>query len=107
MLAERVRHRDGKVRLDHPELRGEIDAARRRRTATTRTFPLRLIGLRELRSHNSWMHNAPLLMRGGRAQALRMHPDDAERLGLEDGGLARLGLEERRARGAGHASPTR
>ena len=41
-------------------------------------FPLRLIGLRELRSHNSWMHNAPLLMRGGRVHALRVHPDDAD-----------------------------
>ena len=42
-------------------------------------FPLRLIGLRELRSHNSWMHNAPFLMRGGRTHAARVHPDDAER----------------------------
>jgi len=48
-------------------------------------FPLLLIGLRELRSHNSWMHNAPLLMRGGRMQALRVHPDDAAAHGLEDG----------------------
>ena len=53
-------------------------------------FPLRLIGLRELRSHNSWMHNAPLLMRGDRVQALRIHPDDAAEHGLEDGGIARL-----------------
>ena len=41
------------------------------RTATSRDYPLRLIGLRELRSHNSWMHNAPKLMRGGRAHAAR------------------------------------
>ena len=53
-------------------------------------FPLRLIGLRELRSHNSWMHNAPLLMRGGRVQALRVHPDDAEAHGLVDGEDARI-----------------
>jgi len=53
-------------------------------------FPLRLIGLRELRSHNSWMHNSPLLMRGDRVQALRVHPDDAAEHGLEDGGTARL-----------------
>ena len=53
-------------------------------------FPLRLIGLRELRSHNSWMHNAPLLMRGERVHALRVHPDDAAAHGLEDGGKATL-----------------
>ena len=60
-------------------------------------FPLRLIGLRELRSHNSWMHNAPLLMRGGRVQALRVHPDDAAAHGLEDGGDARARVEVRLA----------
>jgi formate dehydrogenase len=49
-------------------------------------YPVRLIGLRELRSHNSWMHNSPLLMRGGRTHAARVHPDDAARYGLEDGG---------------------
>jgi formate dehydrogenase len=53
-------------------------------------FPLRLIGLRELRSHNSWMHNAPLLMRGERVHALRIHPGDAAEHGLEDGCTARL-----------------
>src|SRR5206468_9725233 len=52
--------------------------------------PLRLIGMRELRSHNSWMHNAPLLLRGGREHALRIHPDDAAAHGLEDGGRARV-----------------
>jgi anaerobic selenocysteine-containing dehydrogenase len=46
--------------------------------------------MRELRSHNSWMHNSPLLMRGGRTHALRVHPDDAAAHGLEDGGEARL-----------------
>ncbi len=46
--------------------------------------------MRELRSHNSWMHNAPLLMGGGRTHALRMHPDDAAAHGIEDGGEARL-----------------
>jgi formate dehydrogenase len=48
---------------------------------------VRLIGMRELRSHNSWMHNSPLLMRGGRTHAARVHPDDAARYGLEDGAL--------------------
>jgi formate dehydrogenase len=45
-------------------------------------FPMKLIGMRELRSHNSWMHNAALLMRGGRSHSLRIHPDDAAAAGL-------------------------
>ncbi|MBA2348495.1 MAG: formate dehydrogenase, partial [Solirubrobacterales bacterium] len=53
-------------------------------------FPLRMIGLRELRSHNSWMHNAPKLMAGGRSHAARVSPEDAAELGLEDGGRARV-----------------
>jgi formate dehydrogenase len=36
------------------------------------------------------MHNSPLLMRGGRVHALRVHPRDAEEHGLVDGGEARL-----------------
>jgi anaerobic selenocysteine-containing dehydrogenase len=36
------------------------------------------------------MHNSPLLMRGGRTHALRVHPDDAAAHGLEDGGEVRL-----------------
>jgi formate dehydrogenase len=51
---------------------------------------LRLIGLRELRSHNSWMHNAPLLMRGGRIHAARIHPEDAAAAGIADGGSVRV-----------------
>ena len=49
---------------------------------------LRLIGRRELRTNNSWMHNAPSLMKGNRSCDLFVHPGDAERLGLADGGLA-------------------
>ena len=73
-----------------------------RRTAPRREFPLSLIGLRELRSHNSWMHNSPLLMRGGRTHALRMHPDDAAAAGLADGDVARITSESGVGRGAGH-----
>src|SRR5205807_3374083 len=56
-------------------------------------FPLRLIGMRELRSHNSWMHNAPLLMRGGRTHTLRMHSEDARDAGIAEGEVARISSE--------------
>jgi anaerobic selenocysteine-containing dehydrogenase len=89
VLSGQIRHRDKRVRLDPPEI-----AAEARRLAAQNghhpDFPLRLIGLRELRSHNSWMHNAPLLMRGGRTHAARVHPEDAEALGIEDGDRCRI-----------------
>ena len=87
-LRDVVVHGDRRVHLDAPEIAAEV-----RRLGECRddpAFPLRLIGLRELRSENSWMHNAPLLMRGGRTHAARMHPDDAAAAGLTDGDTVRL-----------------
>jgi len=47
---------------------------------------LRLIGRRQVRSNNSWLHNVPRLMRGKDRCTLMMSPPDADRLGLESGG---------------------
>jgi formate dehydrogenase len=89
VLRGKVRHRDRRVRLAPPEIAGEVERLASANGADP-DFPLRLIGMRELRSHNSWMHNAPLLMRGGRSHALRVHPRDASEHGLEDGGEAHV-----------------
>ena len=51
---------------------------------------MRLIGRRQLRSNNSWMHNAPSLMKGKERCTLLIHPEDAERLGLRSGDDAEL-----------------
>ncbi len=47
--------------------------------------PLLLIGRRQLRSNNSWMHNVPKLMAGKPRCTLLMHPIDAGRIGVVDG----------------------
>ncbi len=44
-----------------------------------------LIGRRQLRSNNSWMHNLPALVKGKDRCTAQLHPDDAARLGLADG----------------------
>ena len=49
-----------------------------------------LIGRRHLRSNNSWMHNLVPLTKGRARCTLLVHPDDAARLGLADGGRARV-----------------
>jgi anaerobic selenocysteine-containing dehydrogenase len=46
---------------------------------------LLLVGRRELRSNNSWMHNLPRLVRGPERCVAHVHPSDAARLGLTDG----------------------
>ncbi|PIG97046.1 molybdopterin-dependent oxidoreductase [Deinococcus sp. UR1] len=45
--------------------------------------PLVLIGRRQLRSNNSWMHNTPRLMRGPDRCTVQLNPADAQ--GLEHG----------------------
>jgi anaerobic selenocysteine-containing dehydrogenase len=44
-----------------------------------------LVGRRDLRSNNSWMHNLPMLVKGKLRCTALVHPIDAERLGLADG----------------------
>jgi anaerobic selenocysteine-containing dehydrogenase len=44
-----------------------------------------LIGRRDLRSNNSWMHNIPVLVKGKARCTLHVHPDDAARAGVIDG----------------------
>jgi anaerobic selenocysteine-containing dehydrogenase len=83
-LPEVLRTPSGRVELapaeivaDVPRLRGAL--------ARPRNGELVLIGRRQLRSNNSWMHNLDLLVRGPARCTLHVHPDDAERLGLADG----------------------
>jgi anaerobic selenocysteine-containing dehydrogenase len=49
-----------------------------------------LVGRRDLRSNNSWMHNLPMLVKGKTRCTAWVHPDDAARLGLVDGVPARV-----------------
>ena len=49
-----------------------------------------LIGRRDLRSNNSWMHNSPRLAKGPPRCTVIMHPDDARARGLVDGGAAKV-----------------
>ncbi len=49
-----------------------------------------LIGRRELRSNNSWLHNARALVKGPRRGALVLHPTDAAARGLSTGTRVRM-----------------
>lgn len=49
-----------------------------------------LIGRRHLKTVNSWMHNVNVLIKGRTDCTLQVHPDDARRLGLTNGGSARV-----------------
>jgi anaerobic selenocysteine-containing dehydrogenase len=89
VMRKKIRHRDHRVHLDVPEIRAEAERLASQ-NGHDPGFPLRLIGLRELRSHNSWMHNSQLLMRGDREHAARINPADAAAAGIEDGASCRI-----------------
>jgi anaerobic selenocysteine-containing dehydrogenase len=49
-----------------------------------------IVGRRQLRSNNSWMHNLPTLAKGPFRCTALVNAGDAARLGLRDGGRARI-----------------
>lgn len=88
VLRDVVVYRDRRVQLRHREISDEVSKLTRR--SAPAGYPMRLIGMREARSENSWMHNSPLLMRGERTQHARMHVDDAAAAGIADGDVVRI-----------------
>ena len=88
-LPERLRTRDRRIRLVPEGLPGELDRLARRLAegaAQPAGGTFTLIGRRQVRSNNSWMHNYPRLMKGEERCTLLMHPEDAVRLGFPDAG---------------------
>jgi anaerobic selenocysteine-containing dehydrogenase len=49
-----------------------------------------LIGRRDVRSNNSWMHNIDVLVKGKARCTLQMSAQDAERIGIDPGGSAKV-----------------
>jgi len=89
VLADRLNHSDHRVHVGSDQLVAEVQ----RLTDSDHVdpdFPMRLFGRRELRSINSWMKNAKKLTAGEGQPACSVHPEDARKLGLVDGGFVRI-----------------
>ena len=86
-LPDVLRTPSGKVELMPEPIAADVERLRGA-LARERNGGMVLIGRRQLRSNNSWMHNLPALVKGKDRCTLHIHPDDAERLGLSDGGRA-------------------
>jgi anaerobic selenocysteine-containing dehydrogenase len=70
---------------------GRLEAhAREAQAALSDGYDLTLIGRRQLRSNNSWMHNSARLMKGSDRCTALLHPDDASARGLDDGDRVRV-----------------
>jgi anaerobic selenocysteine-containing dehydrogenase len=88
-LPEVLRTPSGRIELAPEPIVADLDRLRGA-LARERNGGMLLIGRRQLRSNNSWMHNLPALVKGKERCTLHIHPDDAERLGLADGASALL-----------------
>jgi anaerobic selenocysteine-containing dehydrogenase len=92
-VPEVLRTASGKIELA-PQLL--LDDVQRARADLERPAPeLVIIGRRQLRSNNSWMHNLPTLAKGPFRCVALVHPADAARVGLADGGRARIANGDR------------
>jgi anaerobic selenocysteine-containing dehydrogenase len=76
--------RANKVQLGAPEVLAEVPRLLAHDPADG-DFPLLLIGRRDLRSINSWMHNVRRAASGPSPAALHIHPIDAATYGVTDG----------------------
>ena len=88
-LLAKLQRRQRRINLLPPAIAREL----RELPALLTTTPaepgsaLKLIGRREVRSNNSWMHNSERLVSGKQRCTLLMHPTDALLRGLHDGDL--------------------
>jgi len=89
-IPETLRTASGTIELAPQPLLDDAARLRQRLAETGEAPPMVLIGRRDLRSNNSWMHNIEMLVRGKPRCTLYVHPDDAQRLQLGDGTLARV-----------------
>ena len=87
-LAEVLPEKHGPVDLAPDIFVGDLDRLRARFLApgsVPNDGQLLLIGRRQLRSNNSWMHNSQRLMKGKSRCTVMINPEDAERLGVKSG----------------------
>ncbi len=88
-LPDALRTASGMIELAPAPLVADVERLRES-LARTRNGELVLVGRRNLRSNNSWMHNLPLLVSGPAQCTLHVHPDDAAAHDLLDGDRAEL-----------------
>ncbi len=90
-IPEALRTSSGKIELAPPQLLADLPrAAAELAAVSTATPSLVVIGRRDVRSNNSWMHNLPLLAKGPFRGTLLVHPADAARCGVAHGASAVL-----------------
>ena len=89
-LPEALKTTNGRLPLAHPYITADIPRLHAALEERSRADRMVLIGRRQVRNMNSWLHNVPVLAKGKSRCTLLMSPVDALRLGIENGGKARV-----------------
>jgi anaerobic selenocysteine-containing dehydrogenase len=89
-IAHRIAHGDGKVQLAPAPFVEAMDAWLGQQQIAAEEGTLSLIGRRDVRTNNSWMHNIEALAAGRDRCVLLVHPQDAARAGVTDDTEAEL-----------------
>jgi len=79
-----------RIPLAHPYITADVPRLRAALAERSRTERLLLVGRRQVRNMNSWLHNVDVFAAGRARCTLLVHPEDARRLGLSHGGRARV-----------------
>lgn len=87
-IPELLRTPSGRIELAPPSCLADLPRALA--DLDTPAPPLVVIGRRDVRSNNSWMHNLPALAKGPERCTLLVHPADAATHRVADGRPARL-----------------
>jgi anaerobic selenocysteine-containing dehydrogenase len=88
-IPEMLRTPSGRIELSPPQFLADLVRLEASIDAHDATQML-LVGRRELKSNNSWMHNLKILTKGSLSCTAQLHPDDARRLGAAQGDVVRI-----------------
>lgn len=83
-IAGRLLTPDGRIACAPPQFLADLERLRAD-VATASPPGLRIIGRREVRGNNSWMHNVPRLAAGKDRCVLLVHPEDLAKRQIDDG----------------------
>lgn len=88
-LPEALRTPTGRIDIAPSLFLGEMERLVQKK-AEMESAGVLLVGRRDLKSNNSWMHNIRVLTKGSLSCTLHVHPDDAAGLGVSTGSVVRI-----------------
>jgi anaerobic selenocysteine-containing dehydrogenase len=88
-MREVIHHVDGRIDFAPAVITRDVDRLEEWITSD-QPAGLQLLGRRQVRSYNTWMHNFPVLAKGPELCLLMMNPDDAAERDIVDGQMVRI-----------------